>query len=248
MAASRGLGFACAQELALRGDAVAICGRDKKSVESAARELAKTAPALGLVADVSRVEDIEQAVAETRLNLGSIDVLVTNAGGPPAGAFFDVSMDDWQETYNLTLRSVIIAVREVVPDMRVRQQGRIIMIGSSSVLRPIPNLVLSNAFRPAVHGLMKDLAVALGPEKITVNMVSPGRIDTDRVRELDSIQARQRGISEDAVREGSHRRIPMGRYGTPVEVASAVGYLASPEASYITGQVIFADGGLVSVL
>jgi 3-oxoacyl-[acyl-carrier protein] reductase len=248
LAASRGIGFACAEELAHRGLAVAICGRDRDQLEIAVKELKKSGPAVGVVADVAQADQIENVVAQTRLELGSIDVLVTNAGGPRAGSFFDVSIADWQQTHALTLMSAVVAIREVVADMRARRAGRIILIGSSSVYRPIPNLVLSNAFRPALHGLVKDLAVTLGPENVTVNMVSPGRIDTDRVRELDSIKAHETGTTEEAVREMSFGRIPMGRYGTPAEVASAVGFLASQEASYITGQVILADGGLVASL
>lgn len=248
MAGSRGLGLACARELIARGDAVAICGRDRDGVVAATKELQQAGHALGLVGDVSRPDELRDVVRDVRRSLGPLAVLVANAGGPPAGGFFDVSSEDWDVAYRLTLQSFIAAVREVVPDMRAAGRGRIVLIGSSSVRRPIPNLVLSNTFRPALNGLVKDLAVTLAPDGITVNIVAAGRVDTERVRELDALSAVARSMTPEQVRADSQRLIPMGRYGRPEELAAMVGFLASPQASYITGQSILVDGGLVSAL
>lgn len=248
LAGTRGLGRACARELAAAGHAVAVCGRRREDVDAVAKELEQSGPALGLVGDVSRADELRAVVAETRRTLGPVEILVANAGGPPAGGFFDVALEDWDTAYRLTLMSVVVAVREVADEMRAGGWGRIALIGSSSVRRPLPDLVLSNVFRPGLAGLVKDLAVTLAPDGITVNMVSPGKIDTDRVRTLDEQRAGKQSVDPDEVRAATERGIPAGRYGSPAELGAVVGFLTSPQASYVTGQSILVDGGLVPTL
>lgn len=248
LAGSRGLGYGCAARLAAEGHAVAICGRSAEDVDAAASKLAAQSRAIGVVADVSDPDQLRQAVEQVRAELGPVGVLVANAGGPPPGGFEDVSPESWDTAYQLTLMSFVRAVQEVLPDMRSLGGGRIVLIGSSSIRRPIPNLVLSNTFRPALNGLVKDLAVNLAGDKITVNVVAPGRIDTDRVRQLDTAAAERSGREVEAVRAGSEGSIPMGRYGRTEEFAALVGFLASADAGYITGQSILVDGGMTASL
>ena len=250
MGGSRGLGLACALELADQCGAIAICGRTEADVVTATKKIEERGGCrvIGLVGDVSKPDEVQGIVTAVREALGPIQVLVANAGGPAAGSFFDVSDEDWDSAYRLTLGSVVVAIRSVLPDMRIAGTGRIIVIGSSSIRRPIPNLVLSNTFRAAVNGLVKDLATSLASEGITVNMVAPGRIDTERVRELDAINGAAKSISAQEERQASEQKIPAGRYGTPKEFAAAVAFLASQDASYITGQSLLVDGGLVATV
>lgn len=248
MAGTRGLGLASAVALAEQGHPVAVCGRTADGVERAVQRLETRGPAFGVVADVSDAAALAGAVDAVRDKLGPVGVLVANAGGPPPGDFFAATEADWDAAYQLTLMSVVRATHAVLPAMRAAGRGRIVVIGSSSARRPIPNIMLSNVFRPAIDGLVKDLAVTLGPIGVTVNMVAPGRIDTDRVRTLDASAAARRGLAAEDVRRDSESQIPMGRYGRPEELAACVAFLASRAASYITGQCILVDGGMVATL
>lgn len=251
MAGTRGLGQACAAELLRGGLEVTVCGRDGERLEQAVAELGAVAgndAVTGERADVSSTEDVERLVGGAVERYGRLDTLVVNAGGPPPGDFADVSMEDWDTAYALTLRSAVTAIRAAVPAMREGGFGRIVIIGSSSVRRPIGGLVLSNVFRPALTGLVKSLSTDLAPDGITVNMVSPGRIDTERVRTLDERKATRQGTTAEEVRNSSEAAIPAGRYGKPEELAAMVGFLAEERAGYITGQSLLVDGGLVPSL
>ncbi|QBI54983.1 SDR family oxidoreductase [Streptomonospora litoralis] len=251
MAGTRGLGQAAAAELLRGGYRVTVCGRDGARLEEAVAELGEVAGAeavTGERADVSAAEDVERLVEGAVAHYGRLDTLVVNAGGPPPGDFADVGMEDWDTAYALTLRSAVTAIRAAVPAMREGGFGRIVIIGSSSVRRPIGGLVLSNVFRPALTGLVKSLAVDLAPEGITVNMVSPGRIDTERVQTLDARKAERQGTAAEEVRRASESAIPAGRYGRPEELGAMVGFLAEERASYVTGQSLLVDGGLVPTL
>lgn len=249
LAASKGLGRACAETLARRGWDLLVCSRTRDGVDATVRALQEAgAEADGVDADVSREEDIERVFARVDERFGRLDALVCNAGGPPPGDFLSLDDDDWVRGFDLTLMSAVRAIRAAVPRMRAGGYGRVIVLGSSSVRRPIPNLVLSNAYRPALAGVIKSLAVELGPDGITANMVSPGRLDTERVRQLDAKTAERQGISAEEARAASEATIPLGRYGQPADLAEAVAFLVSEQAGYLTGQSLLVDGGMVPTI
>ena len=246
-AASQGLGEAIARGLAREGASVAICARRQEAIEAVAERVRRETGAtiLPVRADVTDKADIEAAIALTVERLGGLDILVTNAGGPPAGEF---SMHDdaaWQKAFELNLLSTVRMVRLALPHLQKSGRGRIINMTSTSVKQPVEGLVLSNSIRSAVIGLAKTLSVELAPHGITVNNIAPGRFDTDRVRQLDAGRAHTLGISEEEARELAIRQIPLGRYGLPEEMAHLAVFLASDKAAYITGTTIQIDGGMV---
>jgi 3-oxoacyl-[acyl-carrier protein] reductase len=196
---------------------------------------------LAVPADVTRGADVTALVDRVTQTFGGVDVLVANAGGPPRGFFDELGDEQWQGAFELSLLSTVRLVRAVLPSMRARRWGRILTIQSVSVKQPLPDLVLSNAVRPGVAGLMKTLAAQLGKDNITVNTVCPGRIMTDRF--LSGMKVH--GLSRDDYLARQSTDIPLGRIGTPEEFASVVTFLASERASYVTGVAIQVDGGLV---
>ncbi|MDQ3459965.1 MAG: SDR family oxidoreductase [Deinococcota bacterium] len=249
-AATGGLGFATAQVLAAEGARVVICGRDDaRALEAAARIGQETGgEVIGLVADVSRADDLEKLFNQIETQLGGLDILVSNAGGPPSGGFLSLDENAWDLAYALTLQSVVRSVRHALPLMRSRGGGRILTIVSSSVKRSLPNLLLSNVFRPAVQGLCKSLSIELAGDNIQVNCLAPGRIGTERTDELDRARAQKQGTTFEEVRAQSVAQIPMGRFGTPEEFGRAAAFLCSPAALYISGSTVLVDGGSVNCL
>ena len=249
MAASRGLGRACAEALARGGHRLVVCARNPDGVDETVAALgAIGAEAVGVQADVALPQELEAVFQKADKAFGRLDVLVANAGGPPPGGFMDASDHQWQLAFELTLMSAVRATRLAIPRMRRNRYGRIVVIGSSSVKQPIDNLVLSNVFRPALLGMIKTVAREVAQDGITANIVSPGRIDTDRVRTLDEHRAKAQGTSYEEVRQSSERSIPAQRYGKPEDVGAVVAFLASEAAGYVTGQSVLVDGGMVSAL
>jgi len=249
-ASSRGLGKACALELAREGARVVICGRDPESLAATAEEIetATGAEVLAVEADLTDAEQIRTLVAQTLDLFGRIDILVTNNGGPPAGFFGDFDDDAWLAAHQLTLLSAVRLIRAVLPTMRARRWGRIVNITSVSVKQPIDNLLLSNVYRPGVIGLAKTLSAQLAAEGITVNNVAPGYTRTDRVLDLARARAASGDQTVEAVLVGTAANVPMRRMGEPAELAALVAFLVSERAAYITGATIQVDGGYVAGL
>jgi 3-oxoacyl-[acyl-carrier protein] reductase len=246
-AASKGMGRACALGLAAEGARVAMAARTAADVEAAAADVARRtgSEAVGIAADLSRAEDVARAMARTRAALGEVDILVANVGGPPPGGFEQFSDEQWRAAFEQVHLSVVRLIREVLPHMRARRWGRILTIQSSSVKQPVDGLVLSNGVRPGVAGFLKTLAGDVARDGITVNLVLPGRIETDRFLEHQRARAASAGISLDEQMRRGSADIPMGRVGTPEEFASMLVFLASERASYVTGTCIQVDGGLI---
>jgi 3-oxoacyl-[acyl-carrier protein] reductase len=244
-AASKGLGRACALELAREGCAVAICAREQAALYAAAEEISSATGArvVPVVADMTKAEEIERFIATARGELGDPLILVTNAGGPPAGYFDDFDDAAWQRAFELTLMSTVRLIRAALPGMRAAGWGRIVNITSITVKQPIDNLLLSNAIRPGVIGLAKSLATQLANQGITINNVAPGNTLTDRQRVLAEARAQREGRSAEELIAEAGASIPAGRVGQPEELAAVVAFLASTRASYVTGTTLLVDGG-----
>jgi 3-oxoacyl-[acyl-carrier protein] reductase len=250
-ASSKGLGRACAIALAREGAAVVMCSRDAAAIEAAAEDARRAATesenggsALGIVADVTRAADIQRLVDETVSRYGRVDVLVANAGGPPAGSFETFDEADFVSAINLNLLSTLRMARAVVPHMQAQGGGSIVNITSIAVKQPLDGLILSNTARAGVIGLAKSMANELGRYGIRVNNVGPGPTRTDRVLQLAAQRAQAAGISVDEALSRDWTGIPLGRLGEPEEFANVVTFLASPAASYVTGVTIQVDGGM----
>jgi len=233
--ASSGIGLAISRTLAGEGCAVTMVARDPARLKLAATAVPG---ALACPGDVRDLHALERAVAETVSARGRLDIIVNNAGGPPAGSFESTPAEAWTEAFELSLHSAVRLIRIALPHLKASGRGRIVNVASWSVREPIPGLVLSNAVRPGVVGLAKTLSHELGRYGITVNTVAPGKIDTPRARELAA-----RHADPDAARERELRSIPAGRIGTAEEVAAAVAFLCSAAAGYVSGSVLPVDGG-----
>jgi 3-oxoacyl-[acyl-carrier protein] reductase len=241
--ASRGLGFAVAEALANEGVLVSIASRDEKAICAAASRLGSGT--LATTVDVRSADGIQRWARATEERFGGIDLLFANAGGPPAGAALSFDDAAWQDAIDLLLYSTLRMVRAVAPSMERRGGGAILMSTSASVKEPLPNLGLSTVVRASVSALSKTLAIELAPAKIRVNQIVPGRIDTDRVRQLDEINGRRQGVSAEQAKAKSIGGIPAGRYGQPEEFGRVAAFLLSDAASYMTGATVQVDGGLI---
>jgi 3-oxoacyl-[acyl-carrier protein] reductase len=244
---SKGLGFGIAQALAEEGAAVSMGSRTAADIRNAAEKLAEATGSRtkGYVLDASKPDSIRQWFEDTVSDFGQVDILVINAGGPPAGKFDDFSDDDWQAAYELTLMSGVRMIRHALPLMRKRNGGSILAVTSTSVKEPIDNLLLSNVMRSGLTSLLKSLSFDLAKENIRVNNLVPGGFDTDRMRALNRKKAEKLGISIEEQTAHSQASIPMGRLGTIEELGRAAAFLSSPAAAYITGETLIIDGGFV---
>jgi 3-oxoacyl-[acyl-carrier protein] reductase len=245
--ASKGLGYAVAHALAREGASVSIASRDPKGIADAAARIEREtgSKVMSAAVDVRAGDAIRRWISATADRFGGVDALLTNSGGPPAGA--TLSFDDaaWQDAAELLLFSTLRMVRAAVPLMQARGGGAILMSTSSSVKEPVPNLGLSTVLRASVSALAKTLALELAPQKIRVNQIIPGRIDTDRVRHLDEVNAKKGSISVDEAKARAVAAIPMARYGDIEEFGRVGAFLLSDAASYVTGATVQVDGGLI---
>jgi 3-oxoacyl-[acyl-carrier protein] reductase len=246
-AASKGLGRAIAEGLASEGAALAICARGEAALAEARDAIARSsaAPVHAVAADVSRRDDIGRIVRSTLERFGRIDVLVTNAGGPPVGTFEQLDWAAWQRAVELTLQSAVELTRAVLPGMRERRWGRVIHVTSLTVKQPIDGLMLSTSIRSAVTGFARTLANEVASDGITVNTILPGFMNTERVVELNRATAAREGVAVDEVERRVLQQIPVRRIGEPRELAALAVFLASERAAYITGQSIAVDGGWI---
>jgi 3-oxoacyl-[acyl-carrier protein] reductase len=245
-ASSQGIGRATALAFAAEGTHLALCARNRDALEQVADEARRVHGVTVYtetfdVADDLRVRAFAEAVHR---KFGRVDVCVTNAGGPPARAFLDTAMTEWDSAYQLNLRSIVSFAQAVLPYMQQQHWGRIVTITSVAVKQPVPELVLSNAVRAGVLGLVRSLATQFGPDNITINNVGPGYTATARMKELAEARARTAGVSAATYETQMAEEIPLRRLAQPEEVADAIVWLASERASYVTGQTVLVDGGV----
>jgi len=243
--ASRGLGYATALLLAKEGCKVAINSRDAGKVKAAAEKMSGETgvPVTGLPGDVSDPAVPEKLIADTVKILGGLDLLVTNAGGPPAGAFDSFDEAAWEKAINLSFMSHVRLIRAALPHLRKSGAASVLTMTSYTVKQPLPNLILSNSIRLATIGLTKSLALELGAEGIRFNSILPATIDTDRIRELATFRAQKNGSALEQELAKDAQKSVFGRIGRPDEFANPAVFLLSPAASYLTGVMLTVDGG-----
>jgi len=238
---SRGLGLACAKALAAEGARVFVCSRDAGAIARAAAEIGAAGHA---AADVSREGEVTRVMAAATAALGGLDCLVTNAGGPPTGAFDKAGDGDWDVAYQLNLMSAVRLIRAALPALKASGRGRIVNLTGYGVKEPISDLVVSDSIRAGVTVMAKTIATDLAPFGITVNTIAPGPILTDRITEIFSARAQRAGTTPDELLRQFAQTIPVRRLGRPEEVGDLCAYLCSPQAGYLTGQTIVVDGGI----
>ncbi len=246
LASSRGLGQAMAVSLAREGVKVAVTGRNTAGLQKSV-ELIEAAggKALALTWDISDLNVIDSMVSQVEKELGPIDILINNTGGPPPTPAAGQDPALWQKSFNDMILSLIAITDRVLPGMRQRKWGRIITSTTSGAISPIKNLAISNTLRAALLAWSKTLSGEVAKDGVTVNIIMPGRVATDRLRELDEARAKRENLSYDAVVQLSLQQIPMSRYGDPQEYGDTATFLASQNASFITGSVIRVDGGQI---
>ncbi|OYW81027.1 MAG: 3-oxoacyl-ACP reductase [Polynucleobacter sp. 32-46-5] len=246
LASSRGLGQAMAVSLAREGVKVAVTGRNPAGLQKSV-ELIEAAggKALALSWDLSDLNVIDNMVSQVEKELGPIDILINNTGGPPPTPAAGQDPALWQKSFNDMILSLIAITDRVLPGMRQRKWGRIITSTTSGAISPIKNLAISNTLRAALLAWSKTLSAEVAQDGVTVNVIMPGRVATDRLRELDEARAKRENLSYDAVVKQSLQLIPAGRYGDPQEYGDTAAFLASQNASFITGSVIRVDGGQI---
>lgn len=247
-AASQGLGRAVALALAREGAHTVVCSRNRRRITRAADEISADphvrSAVVPVVADLTRAEHVRRLVAGAASRFGRIDILVTNAGGPPVAGFMELDDRTWEQGVKLTLMSAVRCIRAALPHMQKRKWGRIVNITSIAARQPVDDLVISSTLRPGILGMAKVLANRHAAEGITVNNVTPGFILTGRQREIAEARGSSLGISHTQYLKRVARDIPARRLGTPEELAAVVAFLSSERASYVTGATVSVDGGL----
>ena len=245
-ASSQGIGQATAEAFAAEECRIAMCARNAQTLHQAAERIQKQhhAEVFARALDVTDAQAVHNFVEAVVSKFGGVDICVTNAGGPPAKGFLAASLEEWRSAVDANFMSTVYFARGVIPHMQRRHWGRIITITSITTKQPVADLVLSNAVRAAVVGLVKSLANEFGKDGILVNNVGPGYTATDRLKELAKARSAALGKSEKEIAEGWSADAPVKRLGEPREVADAIVWLASERASYVTGQTILVDGGL----
>ena len=249
-ASSQGLGKAVALGLAREGAKIALCARSNPALQATAGEIrgATGAQVMARAFDVTEHEEVRAFVAETAKAFGTVDICVANAGGPPSKSFAETTIEDWQKAADLNLMSTVYFAKETLPLMQARRWGRFIAITSMTVKQPVEGLILSNAVRSGVSGLIKTLSNEYGPYNVLVNNVCPGYTATARLLSLAGTIAKKEGVDPKEVEDRWARQAPLRRVGTPEEFADVVVFLASERASYVTGVSIAVDGGIVKGL
>jgi 3-oxoacyl-[acyl-carrier protein] reductase len=245
-ASSQGIGRATGEAFAAEGCRVAMCARNADALQAAAGKIREQykVDVIAEALDVTDARAVSHFVAAVADKFGSIDICVTNAGGPPAKGFLAATLEEWQRALEANFLSTVYFAREVIPHMQRKRWGRIITLTSITTKQPVTDLVLSNAVRAAVVGLVKSLANEFGKDGILVNNVAPGFTATDRLKELAKARASASGNSEQEIFDGWAADAPVRRLGDPKEVADTIVWLASERASYITGQTVLVDGGM----
>jgi 3-oxoacyl-[acyl-carrier protein] reductase len=244
-ASSQGIGRAAAEALASEGCRVAMCARNPQTLEAAAGQIQKqySAEIFAQPLDVTDPEAVHRFVDAVVSKFGAADICVTNAGGPPAKGFLAATLEDWDKAIDQNFLSTVYFAREVIPHMQKKHWGRILTITSVTTKQPVADLVLSNAVRAGVVGLVKSLANEFGKDGILVNNVAPGYTATDRLKNLAKARSASQGKTEKEVFEAWAADAPLKRVAEPREIADAIVWLASERASFITGQTILVDGG-----
>ncbi|MCA1319197.1 SDR family oxidoreductase [Bacillus tianshenii] len=246
LASSQGLGKAIAASFVNEGVNVVLASRNAEKLNEVQAELENLqgGQVKYIQTDITQPDQIKEAVEHTIDSFGQLDILINNAGGPPAGTFEQITDEQWQQSFELNLLSYVRMIREALPHLK-KNGGKIINIASSSIKEPIPGLLLSNTFRTGIVGMTKTLASELAKDRILINTVAPGRIATDRVAFLDEVNAEKQGITKSEMEEKMKNNIPLGRYGEPEEFAKVVTFLVSDANSYMTGSSFLVDGGMV---
>ena len=250
LGATKGLGRGIAEALAQEGAIVALTGRKQADATAAAAEVASRfgASVVGLAFDATDPESTAAVVETARSALGTVDILVLNAGGPPPGPISAVTTETWQQQFQAQFLSFVQVTGAVLPGMRERRWGRILISSSSGVVQPIPNIGISNSLRSSLLGWAKTLSTEVAPDGVTVNTILPGRIQTDRVDQIDAATADRTGQAIEQVKAASIASIPAGRVGTTEEYGAVAAFILSEKAGYMTGGTIRVDGGQIRAI
>ena len=244
LGASKGIGLGIATALAEEGCRVALAIRSADAAGRAAESVGRGSK--GYACDTRNLDQVDAAYEAAMRDLGGIDILILNSGGPPAGPARGVASDQWRRWFDAMFVGLVRMADHALPGMIERRWGRVVNVISSGVIQPIPNLGMSNAIRPALVGWAKSVSNEVAAHGVTVNSIAPGRIQTERLEQIDNANAQKFGKDLDEIRADAKSKIPAGRYGTVEEFAAAAVFLASEAASFITGSILRVDGGQIS--